>query len=214
VKLALTLVLLSGALGCSSSDDESSANDDRVAYRLDGALKSVHNIEAAPGMMSESLDQPSDAWGQARIGCSLVNETDKDPSRGQVFVLSAVENYGEEHGAGIYLKVQQFGGVGQYALDTGAGGRAWVFDKAHIQACARAGDTSCFQGVEGCTVDVTRWDFTPGAAEKPAGYPEPVTVGIAEGTFTCRRLVNGSLNQSVSITTGTFKCHAGDWTKQ
>ena len=111
------------------------------------------------------------------------------------------------------MKVQDFKGVGHYALDSGAGGRAWVFDKAHIQACVRDSDTSCFQGVEGCAVEVTRWDFSAGVASKPAGYPESVTVGVAEGNFACRRLVNGSLNQAVSITTGTFKCHAGDWTK-
>jgi len=210
MRVALPLLLI-GLIGCARAK---SADDDRVAYRLQGALSGVHDIEVEPLAASEPVDQTTGAWGDARIGCSMVNASDDDVARGQVFVLSAVENYGEQHGAGLYVKVQDFRGVGRYALDSGAGGRAWVFDRAHVQACARDGDRACFQGVEGCTVDVTRWDFRPGVAERPAGYPAAVGYGIAEGTFACRRLVNGASNQAVSIVTGVFKCHAGDWTKR
>lgn len=209
MKAALSLLLVA-SLGCAKSEEP---NDDTVAYKLDGALSAVHQVRAVPGATSESLERTDGAWGDARIGCTLVNESDNDPARGKVFVLSAVENYGEEHGAGLYLKVKGFGGAGSYALDSGAGGQAWVFDSGHIQACARAGDRSCYQGVDGCTVNVTRWDFSPGVAQRPAGYPEGVAFGVAEGTFSCRRLVNETSNAAVRIVTGTFKCHAGDWTK-
>lgn len=209
MRVALALALVS-VLGCASSEEP---NNDVVSYRVDGALTGLHQIQAEPGSASESLTQTKGAWGDARIGCSMVNASDSDPSRGKVFVLSAVENYGEEHGAGVYMKVRGFTGAGSYALDSGAGGQTWVFDNAHIQACARAGDRTCFQGVEGCTMNVTRWDFAPGVAERPAGYPEQVAFGVAEGTFSCRRLVNDASSTSVSIPTGTFRCHVGDWTK-
>jgi hypothetical protein len=201
-------VTLFALFGCKSSNEDA---DDRVLYRLEGALNGAHDIEAIPGMPGESIDQTDGGFGGARIGCSLVNATDDDTARGQVFLLSAVENYGEVHGAGVYLKVQNFHGAGSYAL--AAGGRAWVFDLGHIQACARAGDQSCYQGVDGCTIEVTKWDFAPGVAQRPAGYPESVSMGIAEGSFTCRRLVNATTSATVSIITGSFRCHAGDWTK-
>jgi hypothetical protein len=209
VKAALSVTMML-FLGCASTEEK---QEDTVIYRLEGAVKAVHLIHAEPGAPSDDIAEAEGAFGQARIGCTLVNASDNVPARGQVFVVSAVENYGEEHGAGVYLKVRDFKGVGSYALDSGAGGQAWVFDEAHIQSCAREGDRYCYQGVEGCTVNVTRWDFAPGVAAKPAGYPANVTVGVAEGTFSCRRLVNKTSNTSVTIERGSFKCHASDWTK-
>lgn len=212
MRLALSVALIA-LLGCKSSASESDG-DDRVLYRLEGALNGVHDIEAEPAATSEPIERTDEAFGGARIGCSVVNASDRDPDRGQVFVLSAVENYGEQHGAGVYLKVQRFQGIGSYTLTSESDGRAWVFDRGHIQACARSGDRSCYQGVEGCTLNVTRWDFGAGAAQRPSGYPDAVSVGIAEGSFSCRRLVNTTTNATVSIVTGTFRCHAGDWTKK
>jgi hypothetical protein len=210
VSLALALAIV----GCGQHTDVSRARvvrpgDDRVAYQLQGAIDAPREFTATAGALSETAGTTSDAWGGSRIGCSLVNASDAAPARGKVVLISAVENFGEEHGAGIYLKVTDFVGVGRYALSDG--GRAWVFDRGHIQACARVGDRSCYQGADGCQVTVTRWDFTPGVAERPPGYPESVGVGLAEGTFECRTLGNEVTGETVSVVDGTFRCHAYDW---
>jgi hypothetical protein len=207
VRRALFALLLSA---CGSNSETQPAAVYRVAYRLEGALIGDRAIEADDDTALQSVEN-ADKWGGPRIGCSVVNVTDADPTKGQNFVLSAVENYGDEHGAGLYFKVQSFHGLGTYQLDQGPSGRAWVFDRSHVQACVREDDTSCFQGFDGCSITIREWDFRPGAVDRPAGYPTRVAFGRASGSFSCTRLINAKLATSVSVLHGTFHCRAQDW---
>jgi hypothetical protein len=201
-------------LGCASDDNKTSS--DVVLFNFEGALTGMREIETDGATSHELLAAPNafggDTWGGPRIGCTVVNDSETDPSKGQVMVVSAVQNYGEEHGTGVYLRMPQFHGVGTYNLEQ-IEGRAWTFDNAHIQSCVREDDVDCFQGNTGCQVNVDQWSFTPATnADRPSGYPPEVTFGVAKGTFSCARLVNRT-GLTVSLVRGVFSCRAQDWTQ-
>ncbi|MBI2390628.1 MAG: hypothetical protein HYV09_13645 [Deltaproteobacteria bacterium] len=197
------LVVLS-ALALASCGDDRDRDPLRVTFRLDGAISGVRSIVVDRTTATESVESGSatlmvgdGAFGGPRIACTQVGDT---------FVLSAVQNYGEAHGAGVYLKVKRFAGAGGYTLDDG--GRAWLFDRGHIQACTRDGDRTCYQAGDGCTLQVERWDVTPAGAP----YPSGVLAGEARGRFACGPLVNATTGGSVRILDGRFVCRAEDWT--
>ncbi len=209
----LAPLLLVSLAGCGGGDHDDAQAEFGVRYVLEGALRGPREIREDPGAPTERVDGrggelEADAFGGARVSCALVSELDREGSRG-VLVVSALENYGERHGAGIYLRVVDFRGVGRYALDAEPHGRVWVFDDGHVQACVRDGDASCFQGNDGCEVEVSRWEVSPDATSEPAG----VAWGVAHGTFRCRALGNATTGATVRIAAGEFHCRAGDWTR-
>jgi len=182
MKALAPLLLL---LGCSHAAEA----PDRmtVTFWLEGTLTGVrtfvvHDEQASSG---------------PRIACTQ--------SRGRL-VVSAVTNYGEVHGAGVYLRIAQFGGPARY--DFGDEDRAWVFDDGHIQLCTRPDDRACFQGSKGCSVVVDSWTLAPGGPD----YPRGVLVGEATGSFTCSSLSNANTGATVGMRNGTFRCRAEDWT--
>lgn len=201
------------SLSCGGgADDDGPEPTYGASYALEGALNGPRVIRHDHAAPNERVDVPgpegseSPAFGGARVACSLVGEVDRAGSRG-VLVVSAVDNYGEEHGPGVYLRVVGFEGPGRYALDGERPGRVWLFDDAHVQTCVRPGDRKCYQGNDGCEVVVDRWDVSSTSASGPPG----VLYGEASGQFRCRSLVNATTGATVRIVQGSFWCPAGDW---
>lgn len=198
------LVLMSALVISACGSDDADHDPHRVTFRLEGALSGVRSIMVEQSTTSESVESGSatlttgdGSFGGPRIACTQVGDT---------FVLSAVQNYGESHGAGVYLKVKGFTGAGTYGIADG--GRAWLFDRGHIQACTRDGDRTCYQAADGCSLQVERWSV----AAAGAPYPTGVLAGEARGRFSCGPLVNATTGGSVRILDGRFFCRAEDWT--
>lgn len=170
-------------VGCASSPP---APENDVFFRFEGALVGARHLVA---------DDPDQG---PRVACV---------QHGDELVISAVQNHGERHGTGVYLRVGRFLGVGRYAF--GAADRAWAFDQGHIQLCTRADDRDCYQGYEGCTVNVD--EFALHAAGD--AYPSGVRVGSASGRFDCPTLGNANTRTTIGVRDGTFRCRAEDWTR-
>lgn len=181
MRLALSLVLL---VGCSSSETTPSVS---VSFRFEGAFRGVRSFVESDGQ------EP----GGPRIACIR---------NGDRVMISAVKNYGQTHGPGLYLRVAHFTGPARY--DFAGDDRAWAFDDGHIQLCTRAGDRDCYQGSAGCVVQVDAWTVGPGDGSLPPG----VLVGEAWGTFSCASLSNAIAGASVAVQDGAFRCRAEDWT--
>jgi hypothetical protein len=206
----LTVALL--PWGCGR--DEDLGEKYVVRYTLEGALAGDRKIAEDPLAPRERLGEQaisgtSPAFGGARVACTIVPKDDRDPDSPATFALSAVENYGDTRGIGVYVKTVGFAGVGTYAVADAATGAAFVFDDGHIQACVRAGDRSCYTATAGCTIEVARLSYDEGAAP-PGSFPG-ARWGEAEGSFRCESLVNRAAGRKVAIRGGSFRCRVSDW---
>ena len=171
-------------MGCSSS----SSQRDRIemSFRFEGALAGTRDIALL-----------EDATAGPRIACVLHKSE---------LVVSAVQNHGERHGTGVYLRVSPFHGPATYTFTDAD--RAWAFDDGHIQLCTRADDRACFQGSGGCSLTLDQWELGPAGESAPAG----VQVGVAHGRFDCPSLSNVNTAATIGVRDGFFRCRAEDWT--